>query len=93
MADDRRRDSQTRLGMTNGKRCRSRRERRPICDRGEHSAWPGLVDGHVSSPNRFGPAVPLKNPHSISTHSQPMIGTRLIRNHQPDLSRSCQRLI
>jgi hypothetical protein len=47
---------------------------------------------YVSSPNLLGPAVPLKNPHSISTHSWPMIGTKFIKNHQPDLSRSCQRL-
>ncbi|MDB6032954.1 MAG: hypothetical protein JWM16_3292 [Verrucomicrobiales bacterium] len=46
-----------------------------------------------SGPKRFSPVVPGRQPNSTSTQTNPMQGTRLIRTHHPDLSRSCQRLI
>jgi hypothetical protein len=44
-------------------------------------------------PNRFAPGVPAKKPSSIRSQIEPMIGTKVISIHHPDLSRSCQRLM
>jgi len=46
-----------------------------------------------SGPNRFGPSVPFRNAHSTRHQSPPTSGMKLIKTHQPDLSRSCHRLI
>ncbi len=92
VADDGRREARTWSGITRcdgGRRANEELRTRHYSTR---RAPPGRCDRYVSSPNLFGPGVPPKNPHSISTHSHPMIGTKFIRNHQPDLSRSCHRL-
>lgn len=45
-----------------------------------------------ASPNRFAPAVPRRKPFSTNPQSGPIIGIRLTKTHQADLSRSCHRL-
>lgn len=70
------------------------------CIRGAIPALAGLNDltssnqpSKGSGPNRLGPSVPFRNPHSTRAQSPPIIGMKLINTHQPDLSRSCHRLI
>lgn len=46
-----------------------------------------------SSPNRFGPSVPRKKPHSIHVQITPIMGMRFISTHHPDLLRSCHLFI
>lgn len=50
------------------------------------------VRSRGSSPKRFSPSVPARQPVSTNVQIGPTIGINPMRIHQADLSRSCQRL-